>query len=876
MASLVTPPRAAQWILRIATPPTDRAFLLADLHEEFSRMVLERGMHPARAWYWRQAMSSVAPLTRDRSARMLRRVGDARHAPRVAFSDFSQSIRWLRRNPGTVSIVVTTLTVALATVIATFSVINATLLRPLPFVSPDRIINVWATGPTVARAVRSTSRPNFEDWRDGARSFAALSAYSPLEFRLTGRGEPRELVGIRVERDFDRVLGLQPAFGRLFGPADYAAAFPTVAVISHEFWISDLGRSPRVIGELLQLDGRAYEIVGVLPRLDVTYPLDRHQFWVPLIPREGGFWEHSRGTGWLSVVGRVRDDVTVGSAQAELTTIAGALAQQHPDSNRGRTEAVMSPISVEILGPISPMLRLLSVALLAVLLVACGNVANLLLVSVAQRRREFAVRAAMGAAGSRLGRQVLGETALMCAAAAGLGLVLSPLMVSAFVALYPGDLPRAVPRGVDGTAVLAAIMLAATATLLLGVPQAIHARRINIRRGMTISVRTTGGRGDRALRGVLVTAQVALSFVLIVAGVGFVRTLDRLSRVETGYNPEGVLTFTVAPSPAQASGTAALQFYDAVVTAIAELPSVRAAAAAVAAPMTTGGWRFGVRPQGASADVLVGVNLTTPGYFESLGIRTLEGRLLTADEQRRGTAVAVVNEPLARLLGGDVVGRHFDYSDTKWQIVGVVEGIRHGSPRDEPAPELIIPWHMAGRRPQSIIVRADGDVLSLLPAIAARVHAIDPTAPLGDVARLGDRFRDGMAAERFRATMLATLAAIAVALAALGAYSVTAYTVAHRTREYGIRLALGERPMSVGRRALATAVVPSIVGIAAGGAISVATSRWMEAFLYQVKAVEWVTIVCTGVTLLLIALMSGASSARRAATVDPAGTLAVE
>jgi predicted permease len=872
-------PLATPWLARsivgAIAPRADRRFLLQDLEEEFARISEEQGPSAARSWYWQQVRRSIAPLARERFGRAIRRAHE-RPAPaaRALLADLTQSMRWLRRHPATVAIVVATLAIAFGTVLGTFTVIDSILLKPLPFTSPDRIVNVWATGPAIPRAVRSSSRPNFEDWRERARSFKALSAYSPLEYRLTGRGEPREVDGVRVAPDFDLVLGIQPFLGRVFQRADYSEGSAPVVVLTHAFWQSEFAGSASVLQHSLDLDGRQYQIVGVLPKLDASFPLDRHEFWVPLIPRQGAFWEHSRGTGWLAVVGRVRDDHSLETARAELSTVVRALAEQYPDVNRGRTDAVLVPIASEITGPLAPMLRLLGAALLAVLLVALGNIGNLLLVSMARRRREFAVRSAIGAGGARLSRQVLGETVMMCAMAAAGAVALSPVLVRGFVSVYPGRLSRDVQSGVDATTILTAAILGLAAAVLLGVPQALHARRVSV--GPASSSRTIGRRGDRALRGVLVGAQVALSFVLIVSGVAFVRTLDRLHRVDTGYRADGVVTFTVAPSPAQSTGTAALQFYEAVVTSIREIPGVRAAAAGVAAPMTTGGWRFGIRPPGATADVLVGVNLTTPDYFEALGIQLLDGRLLSEDEQRQGRASAVVSEPLARLLGGNVVGRYFDYSDVKWQIVGVVEGVRHTEPRNEPLPELIIPWHLAGRRPQTIVVRAHGDPLALLPEIATRIHAIDPTAPLADIARLEDRLRDAVAPERFRATLLAVLAAIAVGLAALGAYTVTAYAVAQRTREYGIRLALGERPVSIGRRALNSALVPSLIGVMAGCAIALATSRWTESFLYQVKAADHIALAGAAGTLILLSIVAGAASARRAAGIDPSRTLIPE
>ena len=871
----VGPPRLAAFVLRAVASSSDRRFVVADLSEEFSRIAAQEGPAAARAWYWRQTLSSLAPLAGDRFVRAARSARAIRLSPRALIADFGQALRWLRRHPGTAATVVATMTIAFGAVLSAFSIINTVLLRPLPFTSPDRIVSIWTTGPTIPPTVRSSSRPNFEDWRERARSLAALAAYTPFDARLTGRGDPRTLEGLRVTQHMDAVLGVPPVLGRGFDVRDYSTGSAPVAILTYGFWRSEFARDPSVLERTLTIDGRQHQIVGVLPDVNVRFPQDPHDVWIPLIPREGAFWEHARGTGWLSVIGRVRDDVEVASAHAEMNTIARQLADQYPD-NRGKTEAVLRPIATEIVGPIAPMLQLLGTALVAVLLVACGNLANLLIVSVSNRQREFAVRAAIGGAGTRLARQVLGETALMCGTAAALGLALSPVLVRAFVSVYPGSLPRTMPAGIEGATAVAAVVLGLAASLLLGVPQALHARRVNPGRGLAASTRTTSGKKNRFVRSALVTAQVALSFVLIVAGVAFVRTFDRLTHVRAGYVPEGVLTFSVAPSPAQATATAALQFYEAVVNALHEVPGVRAAAASVAAPMATGGWRFGIRPQGAPADVLVAVNLTTAEYFDALGVRLLEGRLLTADEQRGSRSSALVSEPLAKLLGGKVVGTYFDYSNTKWQIVGVVEGVRHFQLRDQPVPELIIPWHLAGRRPQTIVVRADGDPMTLLPAIAARVHALDPTAPLSDVARLEDRLREALAAERFRATLLAALAAIAVGLAALGAYSVTAYAVAYRTREYGIRMALGEQPASIARRALATAIVPSLLGVLAGCAIALATSRWIEAFLYEVRPLEAMTLTGAAATLLLLALLAGTSSARRAATIDPSRTLTAE
>jgi predicted permease len=453
---------------------------------------------------------------------------------------------------------------------------------------------------------------------------------------------------------------------------------------------------------------------------------------------------------------------------------------------------------------------------------------------------------------------------------------LSPLLVRGFLALYPASLPRTVAPGPDAATIAAALLLGLLATAVLAVPQAARACRPNVSGDLTPGARTTETRGDRSIRAVLVAAQVALSFVLIVAGVSFLRTLDRLVRVDTGYRAENVMTFNVSPPPTATSGAGVLQFYEAAVESIRGVPGVRSAAAAVAVPLTSSGWAFGVREPGTTTDVLVGVNLASAMYFDALGIRLLEGRLLTDAEQRSGTDVAIVNAPLARVLGGQVVGSSLRYSGASWRVVGVVDGVRHRQPRTPPAPELFIPWHLAGRRPQAIIVRTQSDPLPLLSVIASRIREIDPTAPLNDVARLEDRRQEATSGERFRAVLVAFLGAIAVALAVLGTYSVTAYSVARRRREYAIRLALGERRASIGRRAVATAVVPTIVGVAGGSLVAIAAGRWLESFLFEVSARDLPTLTLTAVGLVSLATLAAASSAGRAACTDPMSALTQE
>ena len=594
--------------------------------------------------------------------------------------------------------------------------------------------------------------------------------------------------------------------------------------------------------------------------------------WLPLVLRPGVFWEASRATGWLTVLGRLRAGVSAATAEAELTVLAKQLEQAHARSNAGKSAGRVTPLADEIAGPVAPVIALLAAAVSAVLVIACGNITSLLLAARAGRRREFAVRAAIGAARSRVVRQVFAENLILCLLGGAWALAVAPWMANAFVSLYPAALPGASQFGVTAPMIAAGAVAALLAALVLTVPQLIsqeHGLRVDT------SFRGTPSRADRVLRRGLVVLQIALSFVLLAAGAGLARTVHRLTALDPGFRPAGVLTFTLSPSRQKyPSATETLDFHQAAVDAIRSTPGVRVAAAALAVPLTSSAHRFGLQPPGQPVATLVSVNHAMPGYFEALGIPLLAGRLLTAEEHRGGR-VAVVNRTLADALRGvgPVPGVRIPYAGESWQVVGVVEGSRQRELREPPAPEIFLPWRMAGARPQTIVVRADGNPLAVLPAIAARIHDLDPTMPLAKIATLASRVADARQTDVFRAALVLALAAIASALAALGAYSVTAFAVTARAREFGVRLALGERPRSIAGRAIWTAAGPSLWGIALGAVVTVPAGRWLDAFLYNVKAHDPATLSAVAALLTLLSLAAAARSAIVAARADPVNTL---
>jgi putative ABC transport system permease protein len=422
--------------------------------------------------------------------------------------------------------------------------------------------------------------------------------------------------------------------------------------------------------------------------------------------------------------------------------------------------------------------------------------------------------------------------------------------------------------------VITAVLVAAV-TIVLTVPQFMQVRGSDPRAGLEGMGHAANRRG--LVKQALVTVQIALSIGLVAAGVGLVRTVTRLTDLDPGFRADGVLTFGLNPSNRFGTGPAMLQFYRSALEEIRRIPGVRSAAAAVAVPLTSSAWQFGIRPDPNAPEVLVAVNLVTTQYFDTLGIPVRAGRVFSDEEERSSSSVAVVNDALARLIapGGAAVGRDFRYSGEPWRVIGIVGSARQRRLREPPMPELFIPWNQAARQ-QTIVVRADGDPLRLVPAIAACVQTLDSSAPLGNPTTLDRRLSEARRAETFRASLVAALATLAVALAAFGAYGVTAFSVARRTREFGIRAALGESRRSIAGRAIWTAGAPAVYGAMLGAAAALVSAQWLNGFMYETNAREWTTVVGATVGVVAVSLGAAARCARSAARTSPVDALRIE
>ena len=863
----MTPPRLARRILERCAAPEERPGLLLEMDAEFARLLETTGAAGARRWYRGQVSRSIGPLLAERVRKVVTR-------PRTSEGlavDIRHGIRNVVRHKSVSAFVVGTLGVASAAALASVVVLHGVVLAPLPFPAPDRLINLWNTGPSLPANLRPVSFQDLEDWRSTSKSLEALSAFTPVSATLTERGEVRRLEGMRVGRDFDRVLGLTPRYGRLFNDADFQPGAEPVLVVTQAFWRREFGPEATLGDERLVLDGQSRRIVGVLPALATTYPTDPHDFWTPLMPRAGARWELSRATGWIDAVARLRPGVTLEEAQQELSATAQSLAAAYPESNRERVAMKVVSLRETIIGAARPALVLVASATLALLLVAFGNVLHLLVAHGLSRRTEFSVRQALGAGQARLKRQTYVEATVLSVLIIAVGLAIAPLLLRALHWLPDSAVPRRGEIGILPNAWPWALALLCATVFAIGWPMV----RVVLRAPLSVdsgSARSTGTRSDRRTRSVLVAAQVGLSVLLILGGVLFMQTLNRLESVDLGFAPDDVLAMQVVPSRTAAPTSArTIAFYKDAMDRIGTVPGVTGVAASTSVPFVISGWSFSIQAHDdpGPARHLLRVAVASTEFFDTLGIRVIEGRLFSEEESRQGGDVTVVSRRVAQLLFGDVpaTGKFIDYSGARRRIVGVVCDVRTRADAKADA-TMYLPWHNAGQRTQAMLIKTTGGT-AVLESISRRIREIDPEATIAEAGLLSDRIGKTLAPQRFRASLLAGLSALAALLAVLGAYSVTAFAVASGRREQAIRLALGERVGEAQWRVVLAAVRPAALGVLAGLAVAWYARRFVDAFLFETSATQFGLLAVPAVVLALVAV-AAFIPATRLSNLDPA------
>jgi putative ABC transport system permease protein len=799
----------------------------------------------------------------------------------TVLQDVCYAVRQLRRSPAFTIAAVACLALGIGANTAIFSAVNGVLLRPLPFPEPDRLITIWGFHPSIGR--ETASLPDFLDWRQQARSFTGMAAWANSQFTVTGEGEPQVVRAALVTPNYFRVLGTPVPVGRDFRDEEEHGT-ARVAVLSEGYWRREFGGRRDVVGRRITLSGLPYTIVGVGAR-GLSLP-DEIDVWAPLqVDTTQG-----RRNDFLQVVGRLAPGVDFRTAQEEMVTIARHLEAAHPGSNAGWSVSLIG-LQERMVGAIRPALLVFMGAVGLVLLIACANVANLMLVRVAAREREVTVRAALGASRRRLIRQLLTESVVLGLAGGLLGLLLAVWGVGALRTLDPGTLPRLNEIRVDQGALAFALVLSVGTGLLFGLVPAFRVLGYDLRGGLADGGRgLSGAGGSNRTRATLVLAEVALACVLLVGAALLLRSFVRLERVDPGFAPHGVVTARITlPRAGYDAPTRQVAFADALLERLRQLPGVRAAALASDAPFSDGlpYWAFSVAgaeplPPEAVQDAVV--FRATPDYFRTLGLPLERGRLFGATDRGEAAPVALVSEGLARRywpnrdpLGSRITfGDPADSASTWMTVVGVVGDVRQDGPVDPAYPQIYVPLAQVSSRGLLVALRTEGDPLAMVPSVRQALASVDPTLALARIATMDDRLAGTLARPRVNALLLAGFASTALLLAALGIYGVIAYSVVQRARELGIRIALGARRDDVLRLVLRQGMTPVAAGLVLGLGGAAAASRVLQSLLYGVAATDTVTYGAVAAFLTVVAMAASYLPARRAARSDPMMALRAE
>jgi macrolide transport system ATP-binding/permease protein len=810
------------------------------------------------------------------------------------WGDLRFGARMLRRAPGFTVTAALTIALGIGANTTIFSILNALLLRPLPgTVRSNELVLLGRT--QQGQGFDTFSYPDFLDYRAGSRTLSAVVATTVIPAHVSTGGASERVRAELVTGDYFATLGTHASLGRLLIAADADDGAPPVAVLSHGAWQSRFGADRTIVGRNVRINGAPYTVVGVAEErfngvrlsgvVDVFLPMTTA---MALLPDAGGMRDQ-RGAVWLNLFGRLAPRSSLAQAQAELSTIATALATRFPETNKGRGLRVSPGLGLEpsTRGDIAKFMTILVGVVGLVLLIACANVANLLLARGSARARELAVRASLGASRSRLVRQLLAEGFLLAVLGGAAGFALGvwslrlalrlPVFANSFGALAVGIDPRVVTFGA------AAMVLSG---LLFALPPAFRTSRVDLVTALKLG---TPGSGDirSRLRGGLVVAQLALSLVLLVAAGLFVRTLQALYRIEPGFDTGRVLVATVDPGMQGYDEARMTRLFEEFQQRVRAVPGVERAAMGFIVPLGGGGWDsrvypFDVKPTPDDPGIKSDINAVFPGYFETLGMRLLNGRDFTAGDRPGGPAVAVVNEALAEELwpGGNALGQRFRLGrggNEVLEVVGVVRTARYRSLVEPPRPFLYRPFSQAFRASMTMHVRvASGDPYVVLPAVRRALDEIDRDLPLSRVQTLEQRLSESVGAQRTAATLVGTYGLLALVLAAVGLYGSMAYSVSRRTREMGVRMALGAHTSDVRRHVLLQALRIAALGVVIGLIAAVPATRFVRSQLVGVEPDDPVTL--TGVIAVLVAAAVAAAyvPARRATRVDPVVALRSE
>lgn len=875
-------PRSPRWARRLllwCAPPEDARFLEADLEEELEHVIGEKGPARARLWYASQVLRSAPQFVFYRLARWRRPTFRSRSMPVRTFllADLRSAFRALRRAPGPALAVVATVALAVGAGSAVLTAAHALLVSPLPFGEGDRLVWIHTSSdPSTGGTAGNGNPQDLEDLARETRTLSAIVGWAPpadVTIQVAD-GEPFRGLKVEMTAGLAAILDLPPALGRW--PTDEELrSGANVAVVSQGLWARRFGGDPDILGRSLSLDDRSVRVVGIAPDLHGSFPPERADVWVPR-PFDGRAPAERRGDLFLTVVGRLAPGVELADARADVLRVMGTLAASHPSTNRDRT-ATVQPYRTDLVRGVSATLLLVGATVGLALLIACGNVATILLARAHSRRGEFAVRTALGGTRGRLVAQLLVEHAVLALLGGLAGVALGPVLLHALVAAYPGELPQAAELSLSPPILLGAFALTLFAALLGSLPSLGLARAGALADPLRDGARAGLSRRARRTGSLLVVGQVATSVVLLFAGSLLLGTFWRLTARDPGFSSTDLVAFSLAPTEGRfPADDAALTLLDRMLERVRALPGVQAAGYSTLLPFDEGNLSSLVWPQGVPLEREFGEMAlwqgVSAGYTETLGLELVRGRGL--DEADAGRAVALINASLAGRLypDEDPLGRALISGGQQVEIVGVVSDKRHRDLRSAPLPEVFVPrrstWFYS--RAHWFLVRLDPLAAPSNATLAAAVREVDALTPPAWFGTVDERIARSLAPERFRGVLVGGLAALALLLTALGIWGTISHFVGRQTREIGIRIALGQAPGRARRRVVGDALRIVVVGLVVGGLASPLAGRVVASYLVGVRPWEPALLLLVATLFGAIGVAAAAGPALRASRVDPA------
>ncbi|UCG88846.1 MAG: ABC transporter permease [Gemmatimonadota bacterium] len=904
----VRPPRLAEALVASFAIGAVREAIRSDLAERFAVMARE-DLLGAKRWYWGQALRCLSPTNRINVARRTRFGVRLARGSFLSGSpqDVRHAARGLARQPGFTLTAVVTLGIGIGATTAIFSVVNGVLLRPLPYPSPERLVNVWQVNTgwfdSPNLSLRSwasefpASMPTFHDWEELSAVFQNVGAYDDRSYTLLGGDRPERIYGTRVTSGVWRALGVAPLLGRTFGPEDDGVGAAPLAVLNHSFWERRFGSDSSVAGTTIRLNGTAHTVVGVMPA-GFYFPGAGYSVWTT-------FDDESKATDrnrqYLFAIARLKPGIDLDRAQREMEALTARLVESRGHNPDFGVRLV--PRINQVVGDVQLILLVLLGTVGVVLLISCVNIANMLLVRATDRRRELAIRSALGAWRGRLVRQLLSESLVLAVIGGVTGVLIAVAAFRPLLAALPSGLPRADEIALDHRVLLFAAAVSVVTGLVAGSLPALRAGRADVLETLQEGSRSsTAGRRRNWAQGSLVVSEIALAFVLLVAAGLLVKSFMQLTSVERGFNAERVLTFeftvpasglgrparSATPRPAASLSSEQLRWFEYLTPLrdrLTAVPGVESAALADNMPFMGGTSSGTVTLETSSGmhETNVERSAVSPSYFRTLGIPITRGREFTGEDGPDAKPVAIVSDGMAQRYwpNEDPLGRRLKRStlesDSPWvTIVGVAADVRHQGLDVAPRPKIYTPYAQAPRSRVDVLLKTRVPPAVVAGAIREAIADYDPIVPLPNIRELESVISLSVAAPRFRTGLVSLLAIIAGLLAVVGVYGVVAYTMAQRKSEMGIRMALGAKQSDVVRSVLGRGAALAAAGLAIGAAIAWAAVRLLNSFLFQTSAHDPATFLAAVIVLALAALAASYLPARRATRVDPVEALRAE